>query len=172
MVISASYYDGATPLVQALADRTAPSIGSLSLSPTSFRAANLGASVIASRVGTRISDRLSEAATTTFAVQRVLAGRRSGKRCVAPSKSHHGRHRCTRLKNVRGNFTRTGTTGANSFTFTGRIGGKALSRGSYRLVATAVDAAGNRSKPVARPFSIVRWTGSIGSPSVPQRLSE
>jgi len=151
-----TYPSTAVPLAPPPADRTPPGIGSLSLSPASFRAANLGASVIASRVGTRVSDRLSEPATTTFAVQRVLAGRRSGKRCVAPSRSNRGKRRCTRLKSVRGSFTRAAAAGANSFTFTGRIGGKSLPRGSYRLVATAVDAAGNRSKPAARAFSIVR----------------
>lgn len=151
-----TYPSTAVPLAPPLADRTPPGISSLSLSPTSFRAANLGGSVIARRVGTRVSDRLSEPATTTFAVQRVLAGRRSGKHCVAPSRSNRGKRRCTRLKSVQGSFTRTAAAGANSFTFTGRIGGRALSRGSYRLVATAVDAAGNRSKPAARAFAIVR----------------
>lgn len=142
--------------VVAPADHTPPVIGSLSLAPASFRAANLGGSVIASRVGTRISELLSEPATITFSVQRILAGRRSGKRCLAPTKRNRAKRRCTRTKSVRGSFARAGVAGANSFTFTGRVGGKALRPGSYRLVAVAVDAAGNRSIPAARAFSIVR----------------
>jgi hypothetical protein len=139
-----------------LADHTPPTVSSLALAPTSFRAAKTGASILASRVGTRVSHRLSEPSTMTFTVQRVRAGRRSGKRCVAPSRANRGKRRCTRLKAVPGSFTRAGIAGSNSFTFTGRMGGKTLSRGSYRLVAIARDAAGNRSKPVARAFSIVR----------------
>jgi hypothetical protein len=141
---------------QAPADHTPPSIGSLSLTPTSFRAANIGASTIASRVGTRVSESLSEAATTTFTVQRVLAGRRSGKRCVAPSRGNRGKRRCTRLKAMSGSFTRAGAAGLNSFTFAGRVRNRALSPGSYRLVAIAQDPAGNRSKSAARGFTIIR----------------
>jgi len=151
-----TYPSTVAPLVPPPADRTAPSIGSLSLSPTSFRAANIGGSILASRVGTRVSDRLSEPATTTFTVQRVRAGRRSGRRCVAPSRANRGKRRCTRLTTISGSFTRAGIAGSNSFSFTGRIGGKALGRGSYRLMAIAKDAAGNRSKAVTSAFSIVR----------------
>jgi hypothetical protein len=149
-------YPSVVAVPPANADHTPPTVSSLSLSPASFRAANIGASVIASRVGTRVSDRLSEPARITFTVQRVLAGRRSGKRCVAPKPSNQGKRRCMRYKSIPGSFARTGTAGANSFTFTGRIGGKALPRGGYRLLAVAKDAAGNSSKPVARAFSIVR----------------
>ncbi len=147
------YADTALPL---MADHTPPTISSLSLSPASFKAANVGASVIARHVTSRVSYRLSEPATTTFTAQRVLPGRRSGKRCGAPSRSNRGRRRCTRLKAVPGSFTHTGKLGPNSFTFTGRIAGTALARGSYRLTGTAKDAAGNRSKAAARAFSIVR----------------
>jgi len=37
---------------------------------------------------------------------------------------------------VRGSFTRAGRAGTNRFHFTGRMGGRKLALGGYRLVAT------------------------------------
>jgi hypothetical protein len=37
---------------------------------------------------------------------------------------------------VKGSFSRNGSAGANQFHWKGRIGGKALKPGSYRLIAT------------------------------------
>ena len=47
-------------------------------------------------------------------------------------------------------------TGQNKFRFTGRLNGKRLEAGRYRLVGSATDAAGNRSKRKRRKFRIVR----------------
>ena len=44
----------------------------------------------------------------------------------------------------------------NRFRLTGRVRGRALARGYYRLVAIARDAAGNNSSALARSFRIVR----------------
>ena len=58
---------------------------------------------------------------------------------------------------VAGSFVRSGKNGLNRFRFTGRLRGRKLARGRYRLVAATRDAAGNRSKPAApRAFKIVR----------------
>lgn len=137
-------------------DRTPPTVSSYVLAPTTFRAVNTGGSVFATRVGTRVSYKLSEAATTTFTVQRALAGRRSGRRCVAPKRSNRRKRKCTRLAAVPGSFAVNGVAGTNRFKFSGRMRGRALSRGSYRLVAVATDGAGNSAKAVSRAFSIVR----------------
>lgn len=48
-----------------------------------------------------------------------------------------------------------GKPGANSFTFRGRMGGKALRPGGYRLLGVATDPAKNASKSVNRAFRIV-----------------
>jgi hypothetical protein len=40
--------------------------------------------------------------------------------------------------------------------FSGRIGKKALKRGSYRLVVTAIDSAGNKSKAKRLSFRVVK----------------
>ena len=64
--------------------------------------------------------------------------------------------RCTRYVRVRGSFTHDGQAGLNRFKFTGRLRGRTLRPGRYRLVAAASNAAGNRSKPRRTKFRIVR----------------
>ena len=148
---------GDTPSVDEVApDLVAPALWGLGLGPRSFRAGNLGGSVAASQVGTRVSYRLSEAATLTFRVQRVAKGRRSGARCVAPTKANRQARRCVRYLPQRGSFTRSSPAGADFFTFTGRLRRRALRPASYRLVVVATDAAGNSSAPKRVAFRIVR----------------
>ena len=57
---------------------------------------------------------------------------------------------------MRGNFTDAGVAGANRFRFSGRLRNRALARASYRLVARATDAAGNRSTVKRAAFRIVK----------------
>ncbi len=97
------------------------------------------------RTATRVGYRLDEAAVVTFKVERAVAGRRSRGRCVRPTRANRRGRACTRFVAVRGSFTRTGKGGANSFRFTGRLRGRRLAVGRYRLSATALDAARNRS---------------------------
>jgi hypothetical protein len=132
-----------------------PVLTALKLTPTAFAPALTGPS-IARRAGTRVSYALSEAATTSFVVQRATAGVRHGRSCVrAPRHTRHAR-RCTRFVPVRGSFTRKGGAGRNSFHFTGRVGGRKLPRGSYRLQATPRAAAGNVGRRVTSQFRISR----------------
>jgi VCBS repeat protein/FG-GAP repeat protein len=76
--------------------------------------------------------RLSEPATVTLRIQRLR-----GRRPV-------------------GTLRRAGRAGANRVAFSGRIGRRALRRGTYRLTATATDPAGNRSRPRTTRFRVVR----------------
>ena len=55
-----------------------------------------------------------------------------------------------------GSFTVPGKAGTNTFTFRGRIGGKKLRPGSYRLNGTATDPAKNKSLPKRKRFRIVK----------------
>jgi hypothetical protein len=138
-------------------DTAAPRFLSLTLSPTAFAAFGSGPSVRGARArGTRISYRLSEAATATFRVQRALPGRRVRGRCVRPTRVNRGKPSCTRYRRLRGSFRHTGTAGLNRIRFGGRLAGRKLRPVNYRLVAVAEDAAGNRSAPVRRPFRIIR----------------
>ena len=106
------------------ADRIAPRLTALSISPARFSAGKL--------VSIRV--RASEPVTLVFSVQRAAA---------------HGR-----WSTVRGSFTATGQSGANRLRFTGRIGGRLLAPGRYRLVAIARDRAANRSAIARAGFTI------------------
>jgi hypothetical protein len=142
-------------------DVTKPTLSALTLKPSAFRAASSGPSARAGAAakghkpstGARVTFHLSETATVRFTVERARPGRRSGKKCVAPKARN--RH-CTRYVKLRGSFSRPGNPGSNHFRFTGRIGGKRLARGSYRLVAVAKDPAGNSGNAERRAFRIVR----------------
>jgi hypothetical protein len=87
-----------------------------------------------------VSFTLDQAATAAFTVRRRTAGRqaRHGKRitCDRATRSNRKHGACTRLVPVAGSFTRSGAAGANTFHFTGRLAGKKLEPGSYRLAAT------------------------------------
>jgi IPT/TIG domain len=152
-VVPAALFTYPTPPAEP--DTSPPTISSLQLAPASFRAVSFGGSIIARRLGTRVSYRLSEAATTTFHVQRVLQGRRSDGHCAAPSRRNRRAPRCTRLTAIAGSFKQSAAAGADSLSFSGRLGSRDLPPGSYRLLALASDAAGNRSKPVTRAFTVV-----------------
>lgn len=136
------------------ADTTRPVLTALSASPDSFRAAGSGAS-IASVVGSRISFTLSEAASVGFRVERRLPGRRVRGHCVRPERSNRGARKCTRYVTLRGSFTFQGHPGANTFRFTGRLQGRKLAPGRYRLRAEATDPAANKSPLKAIAFQIV-----------------
>jgi hypothetical protein len=137
-------------------DGVAPSMTSLAFSNAAFRPLRSGGSIAAAARGTRVFYQLSEPASVGFRVERAAPGRRVGRRCARPTRSNRARRRCTRWVRVRGSFTHAGAAGANSFRFSGRMRGRALRRGKYRLVGTPVDAAGNRGKPARRGFRILR----------------
>jgi hypothetical protein len=139
-------------------DTTPPKISALLLSRTIFRAAPGGAAFRAARagVGAVLSFRLSEPGSVRFTIERPAAGRTVKGRCVKPTRSNRGRHRCVRWVAVKGSFTFRGRRGSNRITFRGRIGGKRLRPGSYRLNARVSDRAKNRSRTKRTAFRIVR----------------
>jgi hypothetical protein len=139
-------------------DRSAPTVRVLPFSPMAFLSHPTGPSVLAPSAvrGTRVRYELSERAHVAFRAERAAPGRRVGRRCRRPTRRNAGRRRCVRWVRVRGGFTHAGLAGANSFRFSGRVGGRALRPGRHRLVATPVDVAGNRGKLARRGFRILR----------------
>jgi virginiamycin B lyase len=105
--------------------------------------------------GTVLSYSLSEPAKATIIIARKAPGRHSNGLCRAPSHSNRGARHCTRWVNV-GVLTRSALQGANSLTFTGRIGRRALKPHAYRATVMARDAAGNASTGSSARFTIVR----------------
>jgi PKD repeat protein len=98
--------------------------------------------------GTTVSYKLSDAARTTFVVQQALTGvRDGGGRCVPVTSLNRNRPHCTRYVR-RGSFTLAGKSGDDRFRFMGRVNGKRLSPGFYRLAATARTSSGLTSDTV------------------------
>ena len=121
----------------AATDTTAPVASLLTMTPSTIRTAAARAGQ--RRRGARISYALTEAASTRFTVQRVV--RRDGR---------------TRFVRVRGSFTDAGEVGGNTRRFRGRVGGRRLRAGRYRLIARPTDAAGNVGLPVRTKFRVLR----------------
>jgi hypothetical protein len=118
----------------------AGTLQSLNLSPSTFRPARAGEAISSVKkkarapIGSRVTYSLSAAATVEFGVERKLPGRKVGKRCVKQTKANAGKKKCPLFRKVNGGFTHSGAAGQNKFKFTGRIQGKALLPGAYRLV--------------------------------------
>jgi hypothetical protein len=108
----------------------------LSVARDHFAAAARGAGISArwkpTSVGAKVSYRLSRAATVTFLTVRRNGGRRVGR------------------------FDIQGAKGKNSFGFRGRLRGRKLKPGGYYLLASAKNAAGNRSARRRVEFRITR----------------
>jgi hypothetical protein len=111
-------------------DRARPVLSRVSLRPFAFRAGR--------RARLRFS--LSEQARVIVRIQRRRRSRRGG------------RFRYVRL---RGRFSVTRRGGRNAVRFRGRLRGRALRPGRYRLALVAVDAARNRSRTARIGFRIV-----------------
>jgi hypothetical protein len=124
------------------------------MSATSFRAAKRGPTIGGAR-GTGVVYQLSEPASTSFAVERLLKGRKVGATCARPNRRNRRRRACTRVA-PSGSFTHEGRAGLNQFRFSGRVNGRRLTPGRYRMTVIARDSAGNASTPRSTRFRIVR----------------
>ena len=140
----------------------APRLTFLTLAPRAFAAARRGAPTRSRRlrgIGTRISYRSDVAARVRFTVQRLRPGRRTRSgtrtRCLAPSARNRRGARCMRHVRLPGSFTDAAGAGSNSLYFTGRLGGRTLTPGTYRLRATPT-AGGVAGGPVDVSFRITR----------------
>jgi hypothetical protein len=97
----------------------------------------------------------SEPGLTAFAVLRPTLGTRGAHSCHGSLRQRS--KRCTRWVTV-GTFTHRDDAGADRFRFTGRIAGRALRQGHYRLLATTHDASGS-GDPVSLDFTVAGRTG-------------
>lgn len=105
-------------------------------------------------VGTTFRFRLNRAADVRLAFSQVIPGRRATARCVAPTRANRNAPRCSRHQ-ARGTLEMAGEPGANAHGFQGRIGGRTLAPGRYRLLVTA-RADGRASAPASIGFTIAR----------------
>jgi hypothetical protein len=138
-------------------DMLAPVLSSVSISNRVFRVGTPNAAArrrVAPR-GTHFRFVLSEPATVTITIERRARGRRVRGRCRRTTRRNSPALHCTRFVR-RGPLSTNGTVGANSVPFSGRLRGRALTRGRYRARILATDGAGNQSLEQRVSFRIVR----------------
>lgn len=135
-------------------DATAPTVRGFAASPRRFAPRGGGRRRIVRRTTFRYA--LSERASVTLAIDRLLPGRRAGSRCVRPGPRVPSGRRCTRFVRVGQIGPRAANAGPNALTSRGRIRGRTLRPGSYRATIVAIDAAGNRGRPRSARFTVVR----------------
>jgi hypothetical protein len=109
----------------------APRVTALSLRPSRFQVPKKKR-----RDATRIRYGLSGVAHVKFTVDQRKPGRRSGRRCVTATKRNSKRRKCTRHVRLRGALAVDGSTGGNVLGWNGRLRGRALKPGTYRLIAS------------------------------------
>jgi hypothetical protein len=105
-------------------------------------------------IALRISFNLPADAVVRLTVVKLTAGRLVARRCVTPTRHNRKRPHCRRSSPVAGAITFQGRAGANSFVFRGRIGGRRLRPGAYKLIATPV-VTGQAPPAVSTTFTIV-----------------
>ena len=132
-----------------------PVVTAFSAAPRRFALVRGARPAARSPRGTTFRFTLSEAARTRIAIQRARPGRRSGRRCVKPTRRLRARRRCTRYTAI-GALTQSSALGANQLRFTGRIGARSLRRGRHRATIVATDSAGQRSVARRARFRVVR----------------
>jgi hypothetical protein len=87
-------------------------------------------------------------------VQLADSGREINGTCQRAGRSRRKARRCTIWRTVPGSFRVTGDRGTNRFTFTGRVGDRALAPDHYRLAARPRSGADSPGKTVRARFSI------------------
>jgi len=146
------------PVLAAAPAPAPPAITAAALTNRRFRVGGKATAVAAAKVpiGTAFHLTLSAAASLQIMITRTAPGLRHGHSCLAPTNELKRAHaeRCARTLTL-ATLTRTGEPkGADSVSFSGRIGQRALPAGAYQAVLSASDAAG-RSRPVTLGFTIV-----------------
>jgi len=97
---------------------------------------------------------LDRDASVTFTVSRRAPGRKVKGKCVAPVRRDRRAPKCSRFTTI-GSFTAALTAGRRKATFSGRLKGRALTPGSYRITAVPKGADGP-GRPAARSFVVRR----------------
>jgi hypothetical protein len=146
-----------------VAPLTAPTLSGVRQTAKTWREGNARAHITASKngkkklaVGTTFSFGLTEPASVTLTFTQRANGRKIKGNCVAQTKANRHSHSCKRTV-TRGKLVFTGQPGANKVSFQGRISrSKKLPPGTYTLIITATNAAGQRSSPKQLSFTIVR----------------
>ena len=147
-------------------DKTKPTSAPLSFSRTAFAAAKSGSAFSSQKdgkaqgeppVGTKVSFNLSEAAAVQVHSP-AQDHRPQGLGQVQDAHAQEPQEGQVHAVEERPRVVHVHRQGRqkNSFTFRGRIGGRTLRTGGYRLNGTATDPAKNASTPKNKTFRIVK----------------
>ncbi len=140
------------------APQTAPQLSSLAISPPRFRASNGGASISrkdkGAPVGTVLSYSDSQPAQAKLSVFKEVPGRKVRGRCASVRHVNRDDASCMRHR-WRGSFTHRDVVGRNVLHFSGRINGKKLSPGIYKLLVVAVSPDGISGNRLSGLFTVV-----------------
>jgi NHL repeat/RTX calcium-binding nonapeptide repeat (4 copies) len=98
---------------------------------------------------------LSTSASVTLTIERAGTGRKAGRLCTKQTRKNRKKPKCTFYSPV-GKLTRAGVAGANTLRFAGKLAGRALKPGKYRVTAVATGATGARSGPVTAQFTVTK----------------
>jgi hypothetical protein len=143
-----------------------PSVTGFEFSPSAFAVAPDNAPAgSAARRATTIQFRLSRRATVRITLSRALPGRRSGGRCVKPTKRLSHRPACTRFLAV-GKLRAARKAGRRTLAFSGRLRGHALRRGLYRATIVATTRHRSSKRRAAR-FTVTGVAGAPGPAPAP-----
>ncbi len=151
---------GAFELIPAPSHSVIGRIQSLAVAPLAFRPVNFGEAIVsavsdvkgrgAAPISATVSYSLSAAASPVFTVERRIVGRRASRACAKKTKRNSRHKTCAFYRPLAGSFSHSGAAGANSFRFSGRLGGRALKPAIYRLTASV----GGSS--LSTPFKIAK----------------
>jgi hypothetical protein len=118
------------------------------VTPPALQAIGFKSAKVKSGGSLQLSYRLSEPGTLSVEIQRLLAGRKAGKKCKAGGKKGK---KCTVAKSLGTVKLASGATALST-----KLHGKKLPAGSYRAIVTPVDAAGNRGAGRTVSFTVKR----------------
>lgn len=125
----------------------APVLSKASITPNRFHAGRRA-------VGTTIAWHDTSAATTTLRIFRVASGRKVGRRCAAVTQGNRRNHACSRFI-PRGSLIHADQAGTNAIQFKGRLRGRTLAPGRYRLTIQAANPHGH-SRILTLKFTVAR----------------
>lgn len=151
------------PVLIAVGAAPLPTLSGVSETAKTWREGNSLAHITAAKnrkkklpVGTTFSFGLNEPVSVSFTFTQRANGRKVKGNCIVQTKANRHSHACKRTV-TRGKLAFTGHPGTNKVSFQGRISrSKKLQPGTYTLIITATNAAGQRSSPKQLSFTIVR----------------
>jgi len=144
---------GGTATTTTLAVDTLPVIGKLKAAPKKFLPAGVGKG----KGGTKFRVKLNEKAKIQVKIEQRLPGRKVGRKCKKPTPGNAAKKKCSRFLVKGSRIKKNGKAGWNAIAFNGKLKGKPLAPGGYRITAVATDSAKGRSAPKTAGFQVLPY---------------